>query len=91
MLAVRTLTGRFEAPIYGMFAVEDEIAKIDWGKDGKPVVKYHGQPLDDAQPTVLWDGEWEITWVTFRDMGGAFMVALLAIFTLKLLRRMMNF
>ena len=30
----------------------------------------------------MWDGEWEITWVTFRDMGGAFMVALLAIYVL---------
>jgi multidrug efflux pump subunit AcrB len=76
------VAGRYEAPIYGMFAVEDEIAKIDWGKDGKPVVKYHGQPLDDAQPTVLWDGEWEVTYVTFRDMGAAFMVALLGIYLL---------
>jgi multidrug efflux pump subunit AcrB len=33
-------------------------------------------------PSLLWDGEWEITWVTFRDMGGAFMVALLAIYVL---------
>ena len=31
---------------------------------------------------MLWDGEWEITWVTFRDMGAAFMVALLAIYAL---------
>jgi multidrug efflux pump subunit AcrB len=31
---------------------------------------------------VLWDGEWEITWVTFRDMGAAFMVALLGIYVL---------
>jgi multidrug efflux pump subunit AcrB len=76
------VAGRFEAPIYGMFAVEDEIAKIDWGPDGQPVVKYHGQPLDDAKPTFLWDGEWEVTYVTFRDMGAAFMVALLGIYLL---------
>ena len=29
--AWRELAGRFEAPIYGMLAVEDAIAKIDWG------------------------------------------------------------
>ena len=76
------VAGRFEAPIYGMFAVEDEVAKIDWGPNGAPAIKYHGQPLDDAQPTFLWDGEWEVTYVTFRDMGAAFMVALLGIYLL---------
>jgi multidrug efflux pump subunit AcrB len=76
------VAGRFEAPIYGMFAVEDVIAKQDWGKDGPPTIKYHGQPLDDSKPTLLWDGEWEVTYVTFRDMGAAFMVALLGIYLL---------
>ncbi|WP_297696845.1 efflux RND transporter permease subunit [Phenylobacterium sp.] len=31
---------------------------------------------------MLWDGEWEITWVTFRDMGAAFGVAILGIYVL---------
>ena len=31
---------------------------------------------------MLWDGEWEITWVTFRDMGAAFGVAILGIYFL---------
>ena len=31
--------------------------------------------LSVQAPVLLWDGEWEVTWVTFRDMGGAFMVA----------------
>ena len=76
------VAGRFEAPIYGMFAVEDEVDKLDWGALGKPTIKYHGQPLDDSKPTLLWDGEWEVTYVTFRDMGAAFMVALLGIYLL---------
>jgi len=76
------VAGRFEAPIYGMFAVEDAIKAQDWGPQGPPTIKYHGQPLDDSKPTLLWDGEWEVTYVTFRDMGAAFMVALLAIYLL---------
>ncbi|QGM46814.1 efflux RND transporter permease subunit [Methylocystis heyeri] len=76
------LAGRFEAPIYGMFAVEDAIDRLDWGTEGAPTIKYHGQPLDDAKPTLLWDGEWEVTYVTFRDMGAAFIVALLGIYLL---------
>jgi multidrug efflux pump subunit AcrB len=31
---------------------------------------------------MLWDGEWEITYVTFRDMGAAFGVAMLGIYIL---------
>ncbi|SCA57701.1 Cobalt-zinc-cadmium resistance protein CzcA [Candidatus Terasakiella magnetica] len=76
------LAGRYEAPIYGMFAVEDALEKVDWGKLGMPALKYHGQPLDEGQVTFLWDGEWEITYVTFRDMGAAFGVAILAIYLL---------
>ena len=69
------LAGRTEAPIYGMFAVEDRLG-------GTIAVKYHGQPADESRPTLLWDGEWEITYVTFRDMGAAFGVAILGIYLL---------
>jgi multidrug efflux pump subunit AcrB len=76
------VAGRFEAPIYGMLAVEDKIAGMDWGALGPPQIKYHGQPMNDSQPTLLWDGEWEVTYVTFRDMGAAFIVAILGIYLL---------
>ena len=36
----------------------------------------------NRSPTLLWDGEWEITYVTFRDMGAAFGVAMLGIYIL---------
>ncbi len=76
------LAGAFEAPVYGMLAVSDAIAKADWGNVPKPVVALHGQPDDESRPVLLWDGEWEVTWVTFRDMGAAFMVAILGIYIL---------
>ncbi len=76
------LAGRFEAPIYGMFAVEDAMAKLDWGESGPPAILYNGQPEDESKLSMLWDGEWEITFVTFRDMGLAFVFALLGIYLL---------
>jgi multidrug efflux pump subunit AcrB len=76
------LAGEFEAPIYGMIAVDDAIDAADWGDVPKPAIKLHGQPDDETHPTLLWDGEWEVTWVTFRDMGAAFMVAILGIYIL---------
>ena len=78
------LAGRYEAPIYGMLAVNDAIDSFDWQSQGltKPDILLNGQPGNETTPSLLWDGEWEVTWVTFRDMGGAFMVALLAIYVL---------
>lgn len=78
------LAGAYEAPIYGMLAVNRAIEDFDWTSAGlvKPVVRLNGQPDDETVPSLLWDGEWEITWVTFRDMGAAFLVALLGIYVL---------
>lgn len=76
------LAGRYEAPIYGMGAVADAIDAHQWGHLPKPVVRLAGQPADESHPTLLWDGEWEVTYVTFRDMGAAFGVAILAIYVL---------
>ena len=76
------LAGRYEAPIYGMLDVDKAIEHHDWGAIPKPAIRLNGQPDNEARLTVLWDGEWEITWVTFRDMGAAFGVALLGIYFL---------
>ena len=76
------LAGDFEAPLYGMLAVSEALDAQDWTGLPKPVIALHGQPEDERHPTLLWDGEWEVTWVTFRDMGAAFGVALLGIYIL---------
>lgn len=76
------LAGRYEAPIYGMLAVDSALKDIIPGKAERPDVRFYGQPLDESRPTLLWDGEWEVTYVTFRDMGLAFIVAILGIYLL---------
>jgi len=78
------LAGKYEAPIYGMLEIKKRIDDFDWDGAGlvKPVISMAGQPDDETHPTLLWDGEWEITYVTFRDMGIAFGVALIAIYIL---------
>ena len=76
------LAGDFEAPLYGMLAVGQALDAMDWPEGLKPAISLHGQPADEQVVTLLWDGEWEVTWVTFRDMGAAFGVALLGIYIL---------
>ncbi|MDZ4391343.1 efflux RND transporter permease subunit [Cypionkella sp.] len=80
-MVMAEMAGDFEAPLYGMLAVAEQIAAQDW-PTGKPEISLHGQPQDESTVTLLWDGEWEVTFVTFRDMGAAFGVALLGIYIL---------
>jgi len=81
-MVMAELAGAYEAPIYGMLEVARLIDAHDWGTLPKPALSLHGQPMDESTPTLLWDGEWEITYVTFRDMGAAFAVAILGIYVL---------
>ncbi len=76
------MAGAFEAPLYGMIAVGEELDAMEWEPGTKPVISLYGQPEDESVTTLLWDGEWEVTYVTFRDMGAAFGVALLGIYIL---------
>ncbi|WP_300543651.1 efflux RND transporter permease subunit [Maricaulis sp.] len=82
-MVMAELAGDYEAPIYGMFAVQAALDARSWSADvPQPEIRMYGQPPSDEDVTLLWDGEWEITYVTFRDMGAAFMVALLGIYVL---------
>lgn len=81
-MVMAELAGKYEAPIYGMLEVQARIDAADWPEGMRPAISLHGVPDDESRPTLLWDGEWEVTYVTFRDMGGAFIVALLGVYFL---------
>jgi multidrug efflux pump subunit AcrB len=81
-MVMAELAGAFEAPIYGILDINKHIETHNWGVLANPTIRFHGQPEDESKPTILWDGEWEITYVTFRDMGAAFMVAIVGIYIL---------
>jgi len=77
-MVMAELAGAYEAPIYGMLAVADALR----GMPNPPQIRLAGQPSGTAPPVLLWDGEWEVTRITFRDMGAAFAVALLGIYVI---------
>src|SRR6056297_770112 len=81
-MVMAELAGRFEAPLYGIVEVGKALDAMDWAEGEKPSILLNGQPIDDSRPKILWEGEWQVTWVTFRDMGAAFGVALLGIYVL---------
>jgi len=79
------MTGRLGAPIYGMFAIEDLLENYVT-PDGQTITGMPmgllGPPDDDFKTAFEWGGEWTVTYETFRDMGGAFMAAMLLIYGL---------
>jgi multidrug efflux pump subunit AcrB len=75
--------GRLSAPIYAMNAVDDLLGKYKT-IDGKKISGEFWGRDKELQDTAsfVWAGEWTVTYETFRDMGIAFMVALVMIYML---------
>ena len=80
---VGDMAGKLDSPLYGMFQMRSEIAKIQT-PGGGPMVEYFIRQPDDATRdyALKWDGEWQITYETFRDMGAAYAVGLILIYLL---------
>jgi multidrug efflux pump subunit AcrB len=73
--------GRIDSPLYGMFDLVGQVG--DNAIDGEPLSQFFvRQPPDTAGFGLKWDGEWQITWETFRDMGIAYAAGMLLIYLL---------
>ena len=73
--------GTADSPLYGMFEVVGALKRPPAGATA-PDQRFFGPPVDPNVATVKWDGEWQITYETFRDMGLAYSVGLLLIYLL---------
>jgi len=73
--------GRTDSPLYGMFSLVGKLAhaKLDGQRVSQDFIR---QPADTTGIAVKWDGEWQITYETFRDMGLAYLGGLLLIYLL---------
>jgi len=80
---VADMAGRIDSPLYGMFAMRDAVSRIAT-PDGGPLAEYFIRQPDDPYRgyAIKWDGEWQITYETFRDMGAAYAVGLVLIYLL---------
>ncbi len=76
------MAGNLDSPLYGMGAIYSKIAALK-SVSGQPLTQYLiNQPTVPFDYSVKWDGEWQITYETFRDMGIAYSVGLLMIYLL---------
>jgi len=73
--------GELDSPLYGMFDLVGQVRD-------KPLAgtvieqRFLSAPETAAGFSIKWDGEWQITYETFRDMGLAYSVGLLLIYLL---------
>jgi multidrug efflux pump subunit AcrB len=73
---VGDMGGKLDSPLYGMFDIR---SRLPAGL-GEYFIK---QPRDPyASYAIKWDGEWQVTYETFRDMGAAYAVGLILIYLL---------
>jgi multidrug efflux pump subunit AcrB len=80
---VGDMAGRLDSPLYGMFDIRSRIAGMALPEGGTLGETFIDQPQDPfAGYAIKWDGEWQITYETFRDMGAAYMVGLVLIYLL---------
>ncbi|MFO7788259.1 MAG: efflux RND transporter permease subunit [Halospina sp.] len=68
------MAGEVDSPLYVMFRLAGELEDLPQ--------YYIQQPEWPDEAAIKWDGEWQITYETFRDMGIAYAVGIIAIFLL---------
>ncbi|MBU1042463.1 MAG: efflux RND transporter permease subunit, partial [Proteobacteria bacterium] len=91
------MAGREESPVYGMARIDKALDKLAakgqgaWQSspsDGKTGDKRElprlrtSMPFSSIDYSMKWDGEWQITYEVFRDMGLAFGVVMILIYIL---------
>ncbi len=71
-----------ESPVYGVLGVGKKLEEFRVVEGYQIEQYYASQPWSEEKIAMKWDGEWHITYETFRDMGIAFAVAMLLIYLL---------
>jgi multidrug efflux pump subunit AcrB len=76
------MAGALDSPLYAMFSVARGIATDPPGGREQLPQSFVSQPTDTYDYSLKWDGEWQVTYDTFRDMGIAYSVGLVLIYLL---------
>jgi multidrug efflux pump subunit AcrB len=76
------MSGKLESPSYAIADISDSLKNISIPKGFTLNEEYTHQPELEDNYTLKWDGEWQITFEVFRDLGIAFAVVILLIYIL---------
>ena len=80
------VAGEVESPVYAIFDMNRQLAELkasDFGGGGETLEIFNlNQPFNNMEPSIKWDGEWQITLEVFRDLGLAFCTVMILIYML---------
>jgi multidrug efflux pump subunit AcrB len=76
------VAGKLESPVYGILNMSEKLNAIKLPKGYTLNEEFTKQPFVQEDYSLKWDGEWQITYEVFRDLGTAFAVALVVIYML---------
>lgn len=76
------VAGEEESPVYAILDLEKELDEIQVAGGVSLGRLFARQPVVTERPVLKWDGEWQITYEVFRDLGIAFAGALILIYVL---------
>ncbi len=73
------VAGTEESPVYAILKMRKKVAELTAGS--APVKQYWTRAPENTQvASVKWDGEWQITYEVFRDLGLAFAGAMIVMY-----------
>ncbi len=76
------VAGKEESPVYAILGLSKPLDRIH-GPGGYAIERYATHlPFLTDQVSMKWDGEWQITYEVFRDLGFAFAVVLVLIYVI---------
>ena len=82
-MVVADMAGALDSPLYGVFQMRQSIQALPTPGGGALAEYFIHQPADALRGYALkWDGESQVTYETFRDMGAAYAVGLVLIYLL---------
>lgn len=76
------IAGDLESPVYAILEISQKLNSIKLPKGYSLEEHYKQQPFLENNYGIKWDGEWQITYEVFRDLGTAFAVVLVIIYML---------
>ncbi|MFD1315901.1 efflux RND transporter permease subunit [Namhaeicola litoreus] len=76
------MAGKLESPVYSLLDFSENLDKIKIPEGYDLQEEWNQQPEHENEYTVKWDGEWQITFEVFRDLGAAFAVVIIIIYML---------
>jgi multidrug efflux pump subunit AcrB len=76
------VAGQEESPVYAILRMNRELDRLRLA-DGRPMTRYVAtQPFSTDRVSMKWDGEWQVTYEVFRDLGIAFAAVMVLIYVL---------